>query len=326
VIKTHRAFTLVELLVVIAIIGILVALLLPAVQAAREAARRAQCVNNQRQLALALLQFHDSFKKFPAGRKGCDGNIFFPECNASAAGTDKFGANLGQSGASAFLLCLPYMEEQALLDQFHIKTIAVWGVAPSWYTDSDVLKALGARPSVFVCPSDGDLPRDAEYQHDVPTATEVATSSYALSFGTKGTPETSNDVKFNNTGMFIYAKPFKIQNITDGLSKTFAVGETISGHLPTSSNIWSNGNRGNSLRTTANPLNTPISIDQGGGLMLNSGTPTGSTNTSFASRHPGGANFAFGDGHVTYISDSINFDAYRWLSTRAGDETINEAY
>lgn len=323
----RRGFTLVELLVVIAIIGILVALLLPAVQAAREAARRAQCVNNQKNLCLALVQSHETFKKFPAGRKGCDGNLVFPEC--SSAGTDKNGANLGQSGASAFARVLPYIEEQALKDQLHVDDIAIWGVNTSWFTTPEVAAALGKRPAVFFCPSDGEMPLQAEYKHEVPAGTEVAAGSYALNFGTKSTPETSNDVKFNNTGIFIYVKQFKASNITDGLTKTFFTGETTDGHLAVSSNIWSNGSRGNLLRTTGNPLNTPKGINQGGGYMKNASTatsPAGDNNTCFASRHPSGANFGFGDAHVTFITDSIDFDAYRALSTRAGDETINADY
>ena len=78
-------FTLVELLVVIAIIGILVALLLPAIQAARESARRAQCVNNEKQIGIALLNYESSYKKFPAGRHGCDDSVepMFVGCEAT---------------------------------------------------------------------------------------------------------------------------------------------------------------------------------------------------------------------------------------------------
>jgi prepilin-type N-terminal cleavage/methylation domain-containing protein/prepilin-type processing-associated H-X9-DG protein len=323
--EVRRGFTLVELLVVIAIIGILVALLLPAIQAAREAARRSQCVNGLKQLSLAMLEYHDAKLKFPAGRKGCDTNHVFPQCDSPPAGKDKFGANLGESGISPFVLILPYLEEQALYDQFHVDDVSVWGTNVTWWNDPDVKLAIGTRPEILRCPSDGDLPAEAEYRHDVPATIPVAPASYACCMGTKGTPATSNDIKFNNSGVFIYVKEYKIPQITDGLTQTIFLGESISGHLGISSNIWSHGNRGNSLRTTANPLNTPIGVDQGGGRMTNPGTAGGDTNTSFGSMHPGGANFAFGDGHVDFMSDSIGYpNPYQWLCTRAGNEIITE--
>jgi prepilin-type processing-associated H-X9-DG protein len=126
-------------------------------------------------------------------------------------------------------------------------------------------------------------------------------------------------LKYTNTGVFFYVKQFKVSQITDGLSKTFFIGETIEGHLARSSNIWTNGNRCNLLRSTANPLNTPPGLNGGAGLIDNPGTngcTGGCVNCSFVSKHPSGANFAFGDGHVAFISDSINLTTYQWLSTR----------
>jgi prepilin-type N-terminal cleavage/methylation domain-containing protein/prepilin-type processing-associated H-X9-DG protein len=316
---SRRGFTLVELLVVIAIIGILVALLLPAIQAAREAARRSQCVNNEKQLALALLQFESTKKKFPAGRLGCDGTIpaNVSGCDPTTSRKDIYGANMGQGGASAFAFILPFIEEDALYDLLHVDDVAIWGVAATWFGNTDVQKALGQRPDVFRCPSDGDMPPIAEYKHDVPAATIVTPSSYALSAGTYG-PVNDNNLKYFNSGMFFYVARFKVSQITDGLSKTFFVGETIEGHLARSSNIWSNGNRCNLLRTTANPLNSLPGISGAGQPLDNTGTNgcTQCANCAFASRHPGGANFAFGDGHVAFITDSINLDTYKWLSTR----------
>lgn len=316
-----RAFTLVELLVVIAIIGILVALLLPAIQAAREAARRSQCVNNEKQLVLAFIGFHDTEKKFPAGRQGCDGNLFFPQCQQGSAGTDLNGANMGQSGASALARILPYIEEHALYDQLHVEDIAIWGVNAAWFTNTDVQAALLKAPDVFLCPSDSNRQPVADYKHEVPTRTDVVPSSYALSMGTMGSPETSNVVKFENNGVFIYAKQFKISQIPDGLSKTFFVGESTEGHRAESSCIWSNGSRGNLLRTTLNPLNIPIEFDAGTGNMMNNppgGTnPGGRMNSAFRSNHPGGANFGFGDGHIAFVTDEVDLNTYRWLSTRA---------
>src|SRR5215216_926371 len=107
----RRAFTLVELLVVIAIIGILVALLLPAVQAAREAARRAQCTNNLKQHGLALQSYHDTHGVFPSNRIGC-----WP--SNCPAGPHTSWPNKGVDGGSAFVLLLPFLEENSLFDLY----------------------------------------------------------------------------------------------------------------------------------------------------------------------------------------------------------------
>ena len=317
----RRAFTLVELLVVIAIIGILVALLLPAVQAAREAARRAQCVNNMKQINLALLQYEGAKKRFPAARKGCDGTsgINFPgvDCtsNVSSAGYE-----LALHGASAFVYILPYIEEQALYDQFRLDLVSIWNASTTstWYLEPDVKIAIATRPTIFVCPSDGDLPPFAEYKHLVPARQDVATGSYANVAGSLG--PLSGPLKYASDGVFFYNRRFKVSEITDGLSHTLFTGETIAGDLAIGSNIWTNGNRLNStMRSTHAPLNTPPGNKDFD--VLTSGVNI--ANGAFQSRHPGGANFALGDGHVVFIPDAIDLTVYQWLSTRAGGESVS---
>jgi prepilin-type N-terminal cleavage/methylation domain-containing protein/prepilin-type processing-associated H-X9-DG protein len=330
--RKRVAFTLVELLVVIAIIGILVALLLPAIQAAREAARRSQCVNNQKQVVLGLLQYHDSMKKFPAGRAGCDDDNTlntYPECSSQPP--DINNQPLGKGGASAFAKILPYVEEQALYDKLHVEDVAIWspGTAYAWWVNADVAQAITMRPEVMVCPSDNELTQLAEYKNELPARSDASPGSYALSAGTIGPPN-SADLKFNNTGVFFYARGKKSSQISDGLSKTFFIGETVNGQKAETSNIWSNGSRGNLLRTTAFAINTPPPLTPDP-TLLNNTAPVGAScsgcvNASFASRHPGGAQFGFGDGHIAFISDSIDFNTYQWLSTRAGGETFSDAY
>ncbi len=304
----RRGFTLVELLVVIAIIGVLVALLLPAVQAAREAARRIECAKNQRMIALALASYENGFGCFPPSRIGCDGSSLCIHTYERA-------------GTSGLVMILPQLEQQAAYDMFDF-SIGPWFpqvFGNDWLPTN--AKAIAERPAVYVCPSDESPSFSQKVQAtggiDYSTV-PIATGSYALVAGSLGAPDFySHDIKYNNNGVFFYLYPMKVEEITDGLSQTMFVGEVIESHTDNSSNRWSLGNRElDCHRSTANPLNTPPG--QGDTFTKNGQVVNG----AFASRHPGGANFAFGDGHVVFLSDNIDFDLYRWLSTRAGGETI----
>ena len=149
--KSHqRGFTLVELLVVIAIIGILVALLLPAVQAAREAARRSQCTNNQKNIALAILNYEDTNKKLPPGTP------FYDNCVRGPASTSP----LRFHRVSGFVLILPFLEQGALFDLYQFeKTPYIWmsdNTGNNWHRVAGRESLPEARPDVYVCPSDGN--------------------------------------------------------------------------------------------------------------------------------------------------------------------------
>lgn len=313
-------FTLVELLVVIAIIGILVGLLLPAVQSAREAARRSQCMNQQKQIGLALLMYEDANGALPAGRLGCDAGI---PSNAKFCGPvnpNALGFYMAYHGASAFVQILPHLEEQPLFDSFQIDKIAIWEASTSdkWVNDyPQVREAIRTRPDFLLCPSDPIAVIPA-----FKTAGDgAAVGSYAVCSGTCGAGLVCDDLngvrinmKYSNDGVFMYGKKTKLREITDGTSKTLFLGESIEGDLIQSVNIWTNGARGQTIRSTATPLNFPSGLDAGNGLM------SPGLNGGFASRHPGGALFTFGDGHVDFIPETIDHLAYRQLATRANGE------
>jgi prepilin-type N-terminal cleavage/methylation domain-containing protein/prepilin-type processing-associated H-X9-DG protein len=316
--KRH-GFTLVELLVVIAIIGILVALLLPAVQAAREAARRMQCVNRLKQVTLAALNYESTHKELPPGRLGCDGDT--APC-ARPAGP------LQQHGASVFVELLPFMEQQPLYDQFGVETRMIWSPGTWDWNNAQVAQAIGTQLDELSCPSDGERQPYADYQHNVPANIRVATGSYAGVMGDVG-PPIGNDyynrvdsrgkvyhTKYNNTGIFFYAKPIKLRQITDGTSNTMFFGETILGHLREHSNLWTNGNRGtSSMRSTFYAPNTLPELVQ---LKL----PSENSHAGFNSFHPGGLNFSYGDGSVDYITDDTDLAVYRAKSTRSPEADV----
>jgi prepilin-type N-terminal cleavage/methylation domain-containing protein/prepilin-type processing-associated H-X9-DG protein len=320
--KGGAGFTLVELLVVIAIIGILVALLLPAIQAAREAARRMSCTNNLKQWGDAEQNFEGVYKHFPPARPGPDStdsrevaDLFMPR-GPRASG----GHGYEMSGASGFVLLLPFIEYQALYDQFDItRGDGIWladeALVPGWRTPQKE-QAIGTRPSIVVCPTSLTLPTTevTNYQN---WSVIPATGTYAFCAGHRGVKLfacKSCLMKHHNTGIHLYWTLVTIRNITDGTSKTISIGETIDGHTRDSSNIWTYAFRyADCHRVTEAALNTPTGVE-----ALFCGSNPAVVNGAFASNHPGGANFTYADGHVEFISDDIDLDTYQNLSTIAG--------
>jgi prepilin-type N-terminal cleavage/methylation domain-containing protein/prepilin-type processing-associated H-X9-DG protein len=288
--RRHRlGFTLVELLVVITIIGILIALLLPAVQAAREAARRAQCANNLKQIGLAFANYESTHKIYPPGRVGCDAPGQFPSlCKGTA---------VVSASTSAFVQILPQLELTNIYDLFApfakgaLQPNASDSTTTGWNTPA-VLQGMTMRPGVYVCPSDTSKPIGTFYDYTYPTAV----GSYALVEGTISAFSGQN--KFQNNGMFMYARTRRVSDVKDGLSNTMFVGESTENDSPAQPNIWTHAERDlESLRNTGVRLNTPPPIT---GNYMNA-------NGAFSSRHPGGGHFLFGDGHVTFLSETIDF-------------------
>lgn len=313
--RAASGFTLVELLVVIAIIGILVALLLPAVQAARESARRAQCTNNLKQIALAALTYEDTNGVLPPARLGPD--------STGSAEVDHLREPEQRSGASGFVLLLPFVEDSAMFDglEIDIKN-GIWpaGIFSAYWQTTERQQLLSKRPEVYVCPSSETLPFPDSPRFDS-WDFKPATGTYAFSAGHRGVnSDLLNAGHFNclfkhhNSGAHLYWVTVPLRKIVDGTSKTISVGETIEGHTVDSSNIWSYVLRyADCFRVTDVPINTWPTI-----LGEAVGDNSAVVNGAFASRHPGGALFSFIDGHVEFVPDNIDLELYREMSTIAG--------
>src|SRR5271169_5276555 len=215
--SSRRGFTLIELLVVIAIIAVLIALLLPAVQSAREAARRAQCTNNLKQIGLALHNYHSTNDVFPLG--------------TSLNPTDTAGDPGVWASWSAQSLMLGYLEQTPLYNAINFN----WGPLATGTTTSDGTGGINTTAThtlinSFVCPSD---PFSGGGQQNI--------NNYASSFGTTGLPlyivnwsapggpPFYNQQPSGSTGMFTFAIPYGIRNCTDGTSNTVAYAEWLVG-------------------------------------------------------------------------------------------------
>jgi prepilin-type N-terminal cleavage/methylation domain-containing protein/prepilin-type processing-associated H-X9-DG protein len=345
--KRRSAFTLVELLVVIAIIGILVALLLPAIQAAREAARRTSCSNNLKNLGLAALTHHDAMKHFPVS----NGVPYFGESPTP------------QSGAGWILNMLPQLEEQALYDQFKAggafegqlrprsfaMTVANIGIA-STNTAKGIScpQLLQTQLQILSCPSDSSSEKLRSDQPPEEVNALVAVTNYkgvmddtylGQTFGANvyhndaskypsgiydeppppyaGQRDCHNNLRCH--GIFFrqsHQRPVKISSVIDGTSKTFMIGEDLPDYNNHSAAFYANGD----WCSCNIPLNNLIN-EQPETLNLNFWWEQ----QSFRSRHPGGAQFCLVDGSVRFISESISNDTYRTACTRDGNETTSES-
>jgi prepilin-type N-terminal cleavage/methylation domain-containing protein/prepilin-type processing-associated H-X9-DG protein len=343
----RKAFTLIELLVVIAIIAVLISLLLPAVQSAREAARRAQCVNNLKQIGLALANYESSNGVFPPAV------LTYPD-GANANGCAGYWSSRLHTG---FSMMLPQMEQATLANAINFALTpggALLGVngGPANST------AFNLKINSLTCPS------EAPY-NPLLTASLNAYSptSYAMNMGTldifrywygcgAGSP-----IEIPSDGAFAKNAAFPISMITDGTSNTIFVGEKSRFINDPETNHWwnrsswfgsatVNGNpttRLQGMASTAPKLNASLLVPEPGGT-------TGATGFvdawlydaqyrnmgqfGFVSQHPGGGNFVFGDGSVRFLKNTIdmgsvsttptrNYGVYRSISTKAGGEVTS---
>ena len=299
------AFTLVELLVVIAIIGILIALLLPAVQAAREAARRSQCTNNLKQIALALHNYHDTYKSFPSGW------MFHSMGSQGASGTLEEEAQWGWGA-----LILPFMEQKPLADSLQISKWRLEEACLAVEGGDTVLEAVMQSPvENFICPS-GPF-KVLNSHRSVAVNKKAAGCNYV---GCKGLSDGSYDE--DSGGLLFGNSSKKFRDVTDGTSNVFAVGEratTIGGFgvadlgKPNGA-LWigvghpAMENDGIGVlhkRADLMHRNGPSNVTAPTSRKMNT---TSASGKAFNSRHPGGANFALCDGSVRFISDLIEFN------------------
>ncbi len=311
--RRHHGFTLVELLVVIAIIGILIALLLPAVQSAREAARRVQCSNNLKQIGLALHNYEFTFGTLPYGSGDC--------CNR---------ARPTAWGGTWATMILPQLEQIGLYNQIDFNKHM-----------QDQPAAIVQTPiGVYACPSDGgELILDGRFDRDNPpkamglwyTASMGPTVPDQCPYCPDPTPSKDNwccqGHNFGSlpgggypagsgVGMFMrYRNARTFAAIKDGLSNTIAVGETLPRQCSFISAFAVNFN----VSPTTIPINTMQSDGPDGQHAAGS---SWWLTSGFKSRHPGGAQFLFGDGSVHFLADSIDHQLYSYLGHIADGQAV----
>jgi len=294
------AFTLVELLVAITIIGLLVALLLPAVQAARSSARRAQCANNLKNVGLALQNFHSAKGSFPSGY---------------ISGVDPSGNETGP-GWGWLSLSLTYMDQTPLWNSIEFRQPI----------ESAVNGARTKLISTLLCPaneiSKPTWPAEVRDSMGDPMSLicRVAFCAYVGMYGSTDTTPVGDGIFFRNSHI-------RVRDITDGTSRTIAAGErayvlgdgTWVGAV-TGASVFPDDYSAKIAAPHLKPASGMVLGHTGLGNVPNS--PNSEIN-QFYGLHGNGVNFVFADGHVVFLTDTIDYPLYQSMSTRAGAEGLH---
>ncbi|MBN2291223.1 MAG: DUF1559 domain-containing protein [Pirellulales bacterium] len=313
--RKNKGFTLVELLVVIAIIGILIALLLPAVQAAREAARRMQCAGNLKQVGLALHNYHASYRCFPPGTTWNWSKAYY--------------------GWSWSVFILPYLEAGALDDAIDFDSAY-------WLTGGCESGAYSL--PIYNCPSDPQAGGWSEWssgQSLGKTPVEDYRTTNITGVADSLIWERNDPYGENRNGMLFANKSIRISDVTDGTSSTLFVGEVTGarGRHPTEGDAWFQHTwfayNCHGLRYGINgPTTLPGGRNDspGGDPIDGAGYPSNNRHAElfaelgFSSWHPGGCHFGMVDGSVHFFTTEMDLAVLQARATRAGGETIDAEF
>lgn len=277
----HRGFTLIELLVAIAIIALLIAFLLPAVHAAREAARRSQCSNNMKQIALALSNYHDVWGSYPQGMP--------------------YKFRLSSHGYLVSML--PQLDQTPLYNAVNFD----WNI---WSAPNTTIQ--GVALPLFMCPSDPAITKKVDYDNELDPSLPFyngfirqALGSYKGNGGTwfRHTRDTSLQKEAN--GLFVREQVVRLEEVTDGTSNTIAIGESrvdllTPDELYNEGPGWTACGYAYTMFTSMYPINPEKSMPD-----LSADNLVHAYAAAASSHHPGGANFAMADGSVRFIKDTI---------------------
>jgi len=359
----RAAFTLVELLVVIAIIGILIALLLPAIQAARESARRSQCSNNLKQWGIAMHNYNDVFKQFPMGSSW----NYSGEPSLGHMGHAQYGAVARMNG---FVSMLPYADNAGLYDLIHkdAKTDPLTGVMPSsvaftdiWHQNHPTEKIPFRHMDISIarCPSDPSVawdgaPRNSAFNMSymmnggrLRYSGPISQCNVYAQFG-----EVNWDAANGHQGVWthchasswhykeITSGPFgawgygsKLSDIVDGTATTFAIGETMSDCIDYRPYFWYFAHANVHGGSTSIPLNMMVTCQNEPEWKMapfqacawKVGHQNRGLSQGFRSRHTAGANFLMCDGAVKFIKETIDEPTYRFMGDRNDGMVIDAA-